>query len=283
MNAVYSGKSGKGSHGAAETGSGVTRSLKSRACAACLAVGAGQALAAPAAGHGWRVTEVFGTGADNFFADASPSAASALAVPGAGSAWSIWQQCTWPCSGTPVTVVRHWNGHGWTQVAASALRGLSPGLVAASSAKDAWLIQDSPAAALHWNGTAWTRRSVPNWLVYANGAGETDVVPADFGPGNLWLFSIGNYPGQTAAYAARYENGRWVKVSLPAVPVAVAPVSARDIWAVGTTLGKHSRTVLMHWTGRHWSTSSFPAHGVSPNLGGFTATGPAICGLACSR
>jgi hypothetical protein len=65
-----------------------------------------------------------------------------------------------------------------------------------------------------------------------------------------------------------------VKASLPAVPDAVAPVSARDIWAVGTTLGKHSRTVLMHWTGRHWSTSSFPAHGVSPNLGGFTATGP---------
>jgi hypothetical protein len=243
---------------------------------------AAQAVTSPgtAAASGWRLTNVFGTGAANIDA-ASPAG---IAAPGRDSAWSIWNGCTWPCdSATPPPVVRHWNGRQWAAIPARDLHGLSAIAVTARSARDAWLFGSFPDAkapdgtiegALHWNGTAWTRRAVPDWLIKINGSGDIDLYPADLGRGGTWVFSLGGYVGETAAFAGRYHNGRWTKMRLPGVPNSAAALSANNVWVLGYVLAHPSRSVLMHWNGKRWTTTGLPRQSVAGEAGALVATGP---------
>ena len=250
------------------------------ACAAGLLVtaasflaGAVQAQAATTVG--WRLTDVYGTGVQNY----DPTWPGGLAVPTPHAAWMLWGGCDWPCDpGIPISVVEHWNGRSWTRVPAGDLGGMQPGLVAASSARDAWLFGPFPTSqydgALHWNGKGWAKRAVPTWLVHANGSGETDVYPADFGPSNLWLFSLGGYIGEKRAYASHYHDGRWTKSYLPGIPNDATAISAKDIWVIGQPLSGAGTSILMHWNGRKWSASRFPKQSVAGYPIDLTALGP---------
>jgi hypothetical protein len=240
---------------------------------ASFVVSAVQAQAA-ATGAGWRVADVYGSGAQNY----DPSWPGGLAVPTRVAGWMLWGGCDWPCDpGNPISLVEHWNGHGWARVPASELLGMEPGLVTASSASDAWLFGLFPKGrydgALHWNGKNWVRRAVPTWLLHANGAGEVDPYLADFGPADLWVFSLGGYIGEKSAYAARYSNGRWTKSYLPDIPESAAAISPNDIWALGQPLSGASTEMLMHWNGRKWSASRFPKQPVAGYPVNLTAVG----------
>jgi hypothetical protein len=236
------------------------------ASATVVSLGVSAQAAGPA---GWRVTNVYGHGADNYDPPVQPGQAGALAAGGTDSAWTIWTGCIWPCdSGKFVTTLEHWNGHQWAAVAAAKLHDARPFLVTASSAKDAWVVGAASGSkqdvTLHWNGSAWSKSTLPSWALYINGAGETDIYPADFGASDLWLFSLGSYVGQQVAYAAHYSAGRWTKSVLPDVPSSVTAISSTDIWATGVPLpGKPQRIVLMHWNGHRWSTSAFPGQRVT--------------------
>lgn len=224
--------------------------------------------------HGWQVTNVYGTGAQNF----DPSWPGGLAVPSRTAAWMTWGGCVWPCdSGTNISALERWNGRRWAPVPAHDLHGMTPSIVTASSAKDAWVFGLFPkgrfAGALHWNGATWTRRSVPTWLIRINGSGTADIYPADFSPRNLWVFSLGGYAGEKRAYAAHYQNGRWTKSYLPAVPDFAAALSGKDIWLLGQPVTGQNKPVLMHWNGRRWSTSPVPAQHEPGNAVGLTAIG----------
>ena len=126
-------------------------------------------------------------------------------------------------------------GRRWTQVPASELQGLSPDVVAVGSATDAWLFQSDPSAALHWNGASASRK---------------------------------------AAYAARYDDGRWTKSYLPALPYQVVAVSRNDIWATGITADGRGRTVLMHWNGDRWSTVAMPRRNAAGGPEGLAVASP---------
>ncbi len=262
---------------------GVRALLRSLTKASCAVIGAAAALglaagAVPAQAatvHGWQITKVYGTGAQNY----DPAWPGALAVPSRNAAWMIWGGCTWPCdSGVNITVVEHWNGHRWAAVPASELRGMTPGVVTASSSKDAWLFGPFPkgryAGALHWNGTKWTKRSVPTWLIRINGSGTADIYPADFSPNNLWVFSLGGYIGEKTAFAAHYQNGRWTKSYLPDIPDSAAAISSKDIWVIGHAFNGKGPDVLMHWNGHRWSKSRFPKQPIAGYPVNLTAVGP---------
>jgi hypothetical protein len=240
--------------------------------AGSLLVGAVQAQAS--ANTGWRLTDVYGTGVQNY----DPTWPGGLAVPTRHSGWMLWGGCNWPCDSGSISVVEHWNGSHWARVPAGDLHGMQPGLVTASSASDAWLFGLFPKGrydgALHWNGKKWTRQSVPTWLIHANGSGDTAVDPADFSPGNLWLFSLGRYFDEKTAYAAHYHDGRWAKSKLPGIPDGVAAISANDIWVIGQPLSGASTELFMHWNGRKWSTSRLPEQSVAGEPGALTAVGP---------
>jgi hypothetical protein len=256
------------------------RLTRSGACAAlaagalCLSAG-GAAADIAASTSGWRVTAVYGTGTDNFYVVGQSYNNSSLAIAGRNSAWSLWLSCTWPCTGAPATVVKHWNGRRWTSVPAGELDGLSPGIVAASSASDAWLFQSDPAAALHWNGASWTKRTVPAWAFVNFGLGGAYLYAADLGAGNVWVFDQADYSAsRKAAYAARYHDGRWTKSYLPALPYEVTGVSRNDIWASGITKDGQGRAVLMHWNGHRWSAVDFPRRTAPGEPNGLAVTSP---------
>ncbi len=255
--------------------------LPARSCAViaasllCLSAGLSPAQARSAAVHGWRLTEVYGSGAANI----DPPMYGGLAVTGRHSAWSFFGGCTWPCDpGNPVTVVRHWNGQRWIAVPAADLHGLSPYIVTASSATDAWLFGYFPTGkdvgVLHWNGHHWSRQLAPAWVIRINGSGEASLYAADFGPRNVWMFSQGGYIGQKTAFAAHYQNGHWTKSYLPDVPNFTAAVSSTDIWSIGTPLSGKGTEVLMHWNGHRWTTSNLPKQRNDGYAYGLTATGP---------
>jgi hypothetical protein len=252
---------------------------RSAACAAlaagALCLSAGGAPADAASTSGWHVTAVYGTGTDNFYAVGEPDNNSSLAVASRDSAWSLWLSCTWPCTGAPATVVKHWDGRRWTSVPAGELQGLSPDVVAASSATDAWLFQSDAAAALHWNGASWAKRTIPGWAFAPGGLGDEYVYAADFGAKDVWVFDQTDYSAsRKAAYAARFHDGHWTKSYLPAMPDEVDAVSGNDIWASGVTADGRGRAILMHWNGDRWGAVDVPRRSAPGTPDGLAVTSP---------
>jgi len=221
---------------------------------AALCVAAAVMPAQAATKAGWRLYQVYGTGANNI--DAAQS--NGLVATSRDNAWSIFGGCNWPCTGSSnLDFLGHWNGSRWSPVPASQIDGIDPAMITASSSKSAWLFGYFPNqthyGAVYWNGTSWTERAVPSWAFVINGSGELAASFADFGPRNLWIFSEGGYIGQKSAYAARYLNGRWTKSDLPDAIEGVAALSSTDIWVAGRAFSNEGPTVFLHWDGRNWS------------------------------
>ncbi len=243
-----------------------------------IAAGSSHVLAASAAHKpAWQLVRVLGTNVNNLDPTGGSSITSALAVTGPANAWSLWDTCNWPCSGATTPVVEHWNGHRWGAVPHRELAGMTaPVAVTASSSNDAWLFsfyQKGPAYALHWNGASWTRRSVPAWVVRFNLSGEVDVQVADFGHGNVWVFSLGeNTFKKVVPFAAHLVRGHWRKAYLPAIPGDVDAESAGNIWAVGSSANLNGKLVLMHWNGSKWRTQPLPTRWAGAPAGGLLGT-----------
>jgi hypothetical protein len=252
----------------------LTRAVVALGAAGMLGLSVGAAPAEAATSSGWRLTEVFGTGANNI----DPLYPAGLATASSDSAWAVFYGCNWPCSASPTATVEHWNGHTWAPVPAGQLDGIEPVVVAASSARDAWLFGAFPGmrypGAQHWNGTSWSKPAVPSWVIRINGSGDYDVYPADFGPRNLWLFSLGGYVGIKTAFAAHYLNGRWTKSYLPDIPQSAAAVSGNDIWVIGQPFSGTGPAVLMHWNGHRWTTEDLPKQRVAGSPVDLVAAGP---------
>jgi hypothetical protein len=243
------------------------------AAASLLCLTGGSVPAQAATAPGWRLTEVFGTGASNN----DPLWPAGLAATSPDSAWMAYYGCNWPCSDATATV-EHWNGHRWAPVPAAELHGIQPNLITASSASDAWLVGSLPGkrypGALHWNGKAWKNADAPGWVIRINGSGDYDLYPADFGPDNLWLFSLGGYYDETTAFAVHYEHGDWTKSYLPDIPESAAAVSSTDIWVVGQSFSGKGPEVMLHWNGRKWSTSAVPKQREAGSPTNLISTGP---------
>jgi len=201
---------------------------------------------------------------------------------GPKDAWSTWSSCD-PCGGANPKVdvwLEHWAGLAWRRVSVpSDIRpfvGFVNGM-AASSPSDLWLFTTGRAA--HWNGKHWGIMKIPSWVVRYNLSGDVALTVADFGPGNLWVFSSGiDSFKPTVPFAARYNGHRWTKAVLPAIPGLVSVVGPDDIWASAVS-GINGKPLLMHWNGTSWSKMSqpkpahVPAH-YSAQVGGLLAVGP---------
>jgi hypothetical protein len=103
--------------------------------------------------------------------------------------------------------------------------------------------------ALHWNGSSWSPRTIPSWVITKGVAGTYSATVADFGPSDLWVFGAAS-----GRYAARYNGHKWTKTYAPAglTMSEVSAVSRNDIWALG--LKSTGQRVVMHWTGKAWHT-----------------------------
>jgi hypothetical protein len=229
---------------------------------------------------------------------ATASAAPAASAPGwrvvqklgpSGSAWSTSFTAVSAADAWAISTARgyndlqRWNGRTWQRVSipASLAGSVGGGVpIAATAASGLWAFDGTSSSLIRYDDGKWRSQSLPKWVMHGNLAGEIDVAPAVFSPGNLWVFSLGwDKMTDPDHYAAHYNGRTWAKVQLPAVPYAVSAVSPTDIWANGPSLKNISGRVLMHWNGKAWSTVPMPKvsvpKGDTVQYSGLLATGPA--------
>jgi hypothetical protein len=187
-----------------------------------------------------------------------------FAVTGAGDAWSAWTARDSSGAGTGF-VVQHWTGKNWVSANVSASQtplGEASVALAAGSGTDAWII-DAPgskfARVLRWNGTTWVAWAIPPWALIWNESDVYRTVPVIFGPRDVWIFNLG--PGGQGMRASRYNGRKWTVQDYAGIPDQVSIDSRTDIWALGTTFKRVTRTTtsygLMRWNGRRWLTIQF--------------------------
>jgi len=198
------------------------------------------------------------------------SALTGVTAPAADNAWAVGF-----AGGSSNALVEHWDGTSWSIVSSPAFTAvsISNGAISADSATDLWamgFLATSPTTvenvSLHWDGTSWTQ--IPAAHLRFGGVGPV----AALSPANVW--AVGTGPGvPTGGFSAHptsviehFNGTSWTVVPSPNPNpqgnnglVAVAAVSASDVWAVGhQLLGPFTE----HWNGKSWDIVNTPA-GVS--------------------
>jgi len=184
------------------------------------------------------------------------------------------------------TLVLHWNGATWTQVASPGPGGSGNDsylfAVAATSHSDAWAVGEIvtrtgiQTLVLHWNGTRWAQVVSPNpgTLSELFGVGATSA-------SNAWAVGEAT-TGTTEQTLVLHWNGRtWARVASPNpggqahdnTLDAVAVTSIASAWAVGTyETGTGQSNIVLHWNGRTWAHVNSPNPGAENGLFGVAAT-----------
>ena len=145
--------------------------------------------------------------------------------------------------------------------------------VAALSARDVWAI--GGLFALHWDGTEWSKRALPDldqglgWRLDTVGA----VAPSDVWFGGLVAIS----PFYSDVLMVRWNGSEWDRTDAihlreqevwpfnprNGAPDAVLALSADDVWAVGVADGFSPATttvgLAVHWDGSEWTEVDVPA------------------------
>jgi hypothetical protein len=176
-----------------------------------------------------------------------------------GGAWAAGLSGTIGTSSSRPVILRL-TGATARRVTAPSIRGGELLGVTATSSKNAWAVgnvSDNAALMLHWNGTSWTRTTLPA------GAGLSDLSKvAATSATNAW--AIGTTTNDDPAIL-RWNGKAWSRVALPAAISqgitlrGLEATSATSAWAVGFTQSDtSSKTVTLHWDGKTWKRVSSP-------------------------
>lgn len=123
--------------------------------------------------------------------------------------------------------------------------------VVALSAGNAWAVGSSHTSAIvmHWNGSKWSRVTVPD----AAGFHPTAVAASSWN--NVW--AVGTVSGSATGRILRWNGSAWQLIPLPDGVVGQSPVvlSPTDAWVLGTDLcsGGGCTSTLLHWDGSGWT------------------------------
>lgn len=218
---------------------------------------------------------------------------AATSASSTSDAWAVgWSE---PQRYTFYPLGMHWNGTAWSVSSslATALAGQIAVGVADISPTDAYAVgghlgSASQGQVAQWNGSTWTRLTVP--LPQNNNlASDLYAVSAD-GPNDVWI--VGTYELEVTSsdyadetYSLHWNGSSWSIVSMPLEPGtnpnfkyvldSVKANSPTDVWAVGQAINVatgSATTLIEHWNGTAWSIVSSPSPGTGDNLTGVTAS-----------
>lgn len=216
----------------------------------------------------------------------STSLLRSLACPSPRSCWAVGSYVNG--NGAEVNEILRWNGARWSKASApnpgaTTLNGFSTLFsVACAAAGNCWAVGFYVSAsgatvsqALRWNGTRWSKASVPS--PGGTALNDTSLLTGVrcTSPGNCW--AVGSYANASGAELnlALHWNGRkWHLAGTPDpagtggagahnVLQAVTCTSSANCWAVGDEvngLGPDLNQAL-HWNGRKWSLAATPQPG----------------------
>jgi hypothetical protein len=153
-------------------------------------------------------------------------------------------------------LVEHWDGTSWSIVSSPAFNGTNDILygISADASNDIWAVGNSNGGLiLHFDGTSWSRTVFPDPRYgFITLSAVTALSPSD-----VWAVGTkksGNN-SRPAALIEHWDGTRWSFVPNPSTAgslVAIAAISATDIWATGST-------GIEHWDGSSWTLFSAPA------------------------
>jgi hypothetical protein len=223
----------------------------------------------------------------------STSSLTAVSASSTSDAWAIGRSEPQRYSWSPLGM--HWNGSTWSVSAslASALSGQLGVGVADISPTDAYAIGGHLGSAhtglvAQWNGSTWTRLTVPQ-PKNNNLGSDLNAISAD-GTNDVWV--VGNYlfevnPSDYAneTYSLHWNGRKWSIVPMPLEPGtnpnfeyafgAIQANSPTDVWAVGESynaLTYTSATLIEHYDGTKWSLVPSPSPGKNAGLSGVTTS-----------
>ena len=213
---------------------------------------------------------------------ASPGwSAAAVAASSPSNAWAFADATD---GAADVTVAEHWTGHGWAKPTTFPAWALVATAVT-SGPRDAWVfgqqITPSSSFAAHFNGSKWTRVSLPLDVQQASGLSA----------GNIWAvgsWALGKAPKGASPFAVEHWNGKtWRAVAVPKLKLPtgefvqaqnVVADGPNNVWAAGILtkgMGVGPGIVLLHWNGKAFTRVNVP-YTVS---GGFALSGDGAGGL----
>jgi hypothetical protein len=213
----------------------------------------------------------------------------------AADAWAAGNYCTTDTCTLQPGLMLHWNGAAWSRVTipqpgpVTVLSG-----VTATSATSVWAAGYYCTASsctlqhpliLHWNGTAWSKVTipVPGAVSNLNGVATESAT-------SVW--AAGFYCARSACGAERtlilHWNGTaWAKVPSPNVSSAfasivqgVAATAPSQAWAAGYSCASGAsgacQPLMLRWNGTAWSKAAIPSpRSARTMLGGVIATSSA--------
>jgi hypothetical protein len=182
-------------------------------------------------------------------------------------------------------LVAHWNGKRWARVLTpNPGRGAGAWFtsISAASVDDVWAVGTywtidprhpwitwADPLVEHWDGTRWSRVTVPNPGHHSTGGTQLTGVSADTDSG-VWI--VGSYDNleEIVTLALHWDGSAWTQTAsrnpaprpLSNMLASVTVISDTDVWAVGNFHdGTRVRTLTEHWNGRRWSTVASPSPG----------------------
>ena len=220
---------------------------------------------------------------------AKPSQLSRLVATSSTNAWAVGGFS----DGTAdQTLIEHWNGTSWSQVASPNPGGRTHENflddVSATSSTNAWAVGsffDGTAGQTlieHWNGTSWSQVASPN----PGGSAKPNSLNRVVATSSTNAWAVGSFFDGTAGQTLiEHWNGTsWSRVASPNPGgpshdnglAGVSAISSTDAWAVGSFFdGTAGQTLIEHWDGTSWSRVA------SPNPGGSSHSN-ALVGVAAT-
>ena len=166
-------------------------------------------------------------------------------------------------------------GCAWHKVPSPSIGGVLWGVLALSNT-DAWAVGSNGGSGIaeHWDGTRWTWIPSPQPGNYANDLNGVAALSSS----DVWAVgSHQNYKGMyqepQKTLVEHWDGASWSVIASPNPGMfynslsAVTALAPNDIWAVGAqgTVQGHSKTLIEHWDGAHWSVVHSPNIGTSAN------------------
>jgi hypothetical protein len=238
-----------------------------------------QATATPAC-RSWQVVPAKDPSAlqDEFFG---------VAVLSAKSVWAVGDYTAH--NGDFRTLVEHWNGKAWTQVATpnpgagsnflNALTVVSPtniwavGQYSTQTSSPLDIIPDKTLI-LHWNGHRWSQVRTPS----PGGFSDQLTSVAKISANNIWatgFYGKRNNGGKTKSLLLHWNGHAWSQVSHPEYGTfnnslgSVAATAANSVWVTDqvSSSTSSSTALLLHWNGHAWAKAASLANGDFGGIG----------------
>lgn len=198
-----------------------------------------------------------------------------LAGVAATSSSDAWAVGRYAGSTAGQTLIDHWNGTAWCQLASpdpgSSSRDNALSSIAATSSSNAWAVgyyvnrnQVEQTLVLHWNGSGWKQVASPD----PGGNSRWNALSGVSATSSSNAWAVGHYVNRfhVAQTLTLHWNGTaWRTVSSPDIGtnnelIDVRAISKSNAWAVGyhDTKAYVAQTMIGHWNGTSWRTVASP-------------------------